>query len=62
MAGRVERDTGHRIKLIQLGAQTLAQVAAALPVAAEPAPSGVRTGGRLGSGLRRLLGMSPGPA
>ena len=32
MASRVERDTGVRIKLIRLGAETLAQVAAELPV------------------------------
>jgi hypothetical protein len=61
MAGRVERDTGHRIKLIRLGAQTLGQVAAELPLpeqAAATVPE-TRGGGRLGGGLRRLLGMGP---
>jgi amino acid adenylation domain-containing protein len=60
MASRVERDTGVRIKLIRLGAETLAQVAAGLPVvAAESAPpAGV--GGRISNGLRRLFGLAAG--
>jgi hypothetical protein len=59
MASRVERDTGHRIKLIRLGAETLAQVAAGLP---EPAkePAKERVGGKFSSGLRRLFGLAAG--
>jgi amino acid adenylation domain-containing protein len=62
MASRVERDTGQRIKLIRLGVETLAQVAAALPVPADdPAPApGV--GGRISSGLRRLFRLTEGSA
>jgi amino acid adenylation domain-containing protein len=60
MASRVERDTGVRIKLIRLGAETLAQVAAGLPlVAAESAPS-AGVGGRISNGLRRLFGLAAG--
>ena len=65
MAGRVEKDTGHRIRLIRLGAQTLAQVASELPpprVEEEAAPANARVGGRIGSGLRRLFGRTAGPA
>ena len=60
MASRVERDTGVRIKLIRLGAETLAQVASGLPVAvAESAPS-AGVGGRISNGLRRLFGLAAG--
>ncbi len=59
-AARVERDTGHRIKLIRLGAETLAQVAAALPEPAREQAREARATGRFGSGLRRLLGLAAG--
>ncbi|GAB3356723.1 amino acid adenylation domain-containing protein [Lysobacter tyrosinilyticus] len=59
MASRVERGTGHRIKLIRLGAETLAQVAAGLPAPAEE-PVKERVGGKLSSGLRRLFGLAAG--
>ncbi|GAB3094388.1 non-ribosomal peptide synthetase [Lysobacter terrae] len=59
MASRVERDTGHRIKLIRLGAETLAQVAAGLPAPAEAEAPAVRENrGRISSGLRRLFGLA----
>ena len=61
MANRVERDTGRRIKLIRLGAETLAQVAAGLPVSAEvAAASASGVGGRISSGLRRFFGFGGG--
>ncbi|MEN1927037.1 non-ribosomal peptide synthetase/type I polyketide synthase [Luteimonas qiangzhengi] len=55
MANRVERETGVRIKLIRLGAETLAQVAEGLPMAADAAgqTSGFRA--RIGNGMRRLF-------
>jgi len=56
MASRVERETGHRIKLIRLGADTLAQVAMGLPQPAPARPPGV--GGRIGDRLRRLFGFA----
>lgn len=56
MASRVERDTGHRIKLIRLGAETLGEVASRLPVSAESHES--RVGARIGNGLLRLFGMN----
>jgi hypothetical protein len=60
MASRVERDTGVRIKLIRLGAETLAQVASGLPLAvADSAPS-AGVGGRISNGLRRLFGLAAG--
>jgi hypothetical protein len=59
MASRVERDTGHRIKLIRLGAETLAQVAAGLPALPEE-PTKERVGGKISNGLRRLLGIAAG--
>jgi amino acid adenylation domain-containing protein len=59
MASRVERDTGHRIKLIRLGAETLAQVAAGLPEPAKEPPK-ERVGGKISSGLRRLFGLAAG--
>ncbi|QNP40684.1 non-ribosomal peptide synthetase [Lysobacter solisilvae (ex Woo and Kim 2020)] len=62
MATRVERDTGHRIKLIRLGAETLAQVAAELPLPADDAAKEARSGGRISSGLRRLFGFAAGSA
>lgn len=57
MASRVQRDTGHRIKLISLGAETLCQVASRLPMPDSSGGSNAGVGGRIGSGLRRLLGM-----
>ncbi|SFL00136.1 amino acid adenylation domain-containing protein [Lysobacter sp. cf310] len=60
MANRVERDTGKRIKLIRLGAETLAQVAAGLPVATQNAAPASGMGGRISSGLRRLFGLKEG--
>jgi hypothetical protein len=60
MASRVERDTGHRIKLIRLGAETLGQVAADLPAPAATAPVAA-AGSRITTGLRRLFGLA-GPA
>jgi amino acid adenylation domain-containing protein len=60
MASRVERDTGHRIKLIRLGAETLAQVAAGLPVPSEEPVLEARVGGRISSGLRRFFGFAAG--
>ena len=56
MASRVERETGHRIKLIRLGAETLAQVADGLPPPAQSRPP--RLGGRIGDRLRRLFGFA----
>jgi hypothetical protein len=58
MASRVERDTGHRIKLIRLGAETLTQVAAALPVPADETTPGA--GGRISNRLRRLFRRAAG--
>lgn len=60
MANRVARDTGARIKLIRLGSESLAQVAASLPAMKTPPapPSGM--GARLGTGLRRLLRLPTG--
>ncbi|MFC5578028.1 amino acid adenylation domain-containing protein [Lysobacter niabensis] len=60
MASRVERDTGQRIKLIRLGAETLAQVATALPLPNDAPGPEARAGGRISSGLRRLFGLSEG--
>lgn len=60
MANRVERDTGRRIKLIRLGAETLAQVAAGLPVPTEDTVPASGVGGRISSGLRRLFGLNQG--
>lgn len=60
MASRVERDTGHRIKLIRLGAETLSQVAAGLPAPAETSPREGGMGGRISNGLRRLFGLAAG--
>lgn len=60
MANRVERDTGKRIKLIRLGAETLAQVAAVLPVPGQGAVPANGVGGRISSGLRRLFGLREG--
>ena len=60
MASRVERDTGQRIKLIRLGVETLAQVAAALPVPADESTPAPGVGGRISSGLRRLFGLNEG--
>jgi hypothetical protein len=57
MANRVARDTGVRIKLIRLGAETLARIAADLPDAAPSQVAAPGVGGRIGSGLRRLLGL-----
>jgi amino acid adenylation domain-containing protein len=60
MASRVERDTGVRIKLIRLGAETLAQVAAGLPAAAAEAAPSAGVGERISNGLRRLFGLAAG--
>jgi amino acid adenylation domain-containing protein len=61
MASRVERDTGERIKLIRLGAETLAQVAAGLPLRAEASAAPTAgVGGRISHGLRRLFGLAAG--
>ncbi|GAB3384688.1 non-ribosomal peptide synthetase [Lysobacter fragariae] len=60
MAARVEHDTGHRIKLIRLGVETLAQVAAALPVPTDVQPVKAGVGVRISSGLKRLFGRSEG--
>ena len=60
MASRVERDTGHRIKLIRLGAETLAQVALSLPLPTNGPTDNPGMGVRIGSGLRRLFGISAG--
>jgi amino acid adenylation domain-containing protein len=60
MASRVERDTGVRIKLIRLGAETLAQVAAGLPAAAAESAPSAGVGGRISNGLRRLFGLAAG--
>lgn len=60
MATRVSRDTGVRIKLIRLGTETLAQVAADLPVTIETEASVARGNGSIGSGLKRLLGLAAG--
>ncbi|HEU0305405.1 MAG TPA: amino acid adenylation domain-containing protein, partial [Lysobacter sp.] len=60
MASRVERDTGQRIKLIRLGAETLAQVAAGLPAPADAPAPGTGVGGRISNGLRRLFGLTEG--
>lgn len=60
MASRVERDTGHRIKLIRLGAETLSQVAAGLPAPTEAATREAGVGGRISNGLRRLFGLAAG--
>jgi hypothetical protein len=60
MATRVSRDTGVRIKLIRLGAETLAQVAADLPASIEKEASAARGSGSIGSGLKRLLGLAAG--
>ena len=59
MANRVARDTGVRIKLIRLGSETLAQLAASLPDAqATRAAAAGGMGARIGNGLRRLFGLS----
>ncbi|MFS8063045.1 MAG: non-ribosomal peptide synthetase [Luteimonas sp.] len=60
MVNRVERGTGVRIKLIRLGAETLAQVAAGLPVAAAESAPSAGVGGRISNGLRRLFGLAAG--
>ncbi|MEG3192363.1 non-ribosomal peptide synthetase/type I polyketide synthase [Lysobacter sp. D1-1-M9] len=59
MANRVARDTGVRIRLIRLGAETLAQLAEDLPVMeAEPVAATVSVGGRISKGIKRLLGFA----
>jgi amino acid adenylation domain-containing protein len=58
MVNRVARETGTSLKLIRLGAETLAQLAADLPAeGAAPVPA-ANAGGRIGSGLRRLFGLA----
>ena len=56
MANRVARDTGVRIKLIRLGAETLAQIAADLPLAISTQVGS----GRISDSLKRLLGLAVG--
>ena len=58
MVHRVARDTGVRIKLIRLGVETLAQLAADLPQTTAIQASAVGVGGRISSGLKRLLGLT----
>lgn len=55
MAARVERDTGYRIKLIRLGAETLGQVASRLPMPSTGDVDQTGIKGKLGMGLRRLF-------
>ena len=62
MANRVARDTGVRIKLIRLGAETLARIAADLPGAAPSQVAAPGVSGRIGSGLRRLFGLPGAPS
>ena len=58
MVNRVDRDTGVRIKLIRLGAENLAQIAATLPEVRAASPSEPTARGGFGRRLRRLLGMA----
>lgn len=60
MINRVMRDTGLRIKLIRLGTATLTQIAADLSAASITRTSPPGFGGRVGIGLRRLLGQPAG--
>jgi hypothetical protein len=60
MASRVERDTGARIKLIRLGAESLAQVAAGLPLPEDDSMPATGVGERISNGLRRLFGRAAG--
>ncbi|MGY0560827.1 amino acid adenylation domain-containing protein [Luteimonas sp. A277] len=55
MANRVERETGVRIKLIRLGAETLAQVAEGLPMSADGAEKASGFRARIGNSVRRLF-------
>lgn len=58
MVNRVDRDTGVRIKLIRLGAENLAQIAATLPGVVATAPA-IEAAARRHSGrLRRLIGLA----
>lgn len=58
MVNRVARETGVQIKLIRLGSETLAGLAADLP---EPgATAAPASSGGLGHGLRRLFGLGRG--
>lgn len=59
MIHRVSRDTGVQIKLIRLGAETLAQLASGLPETPAAPAAATSAASRLGSGLRRLFGRSP---
>src|SRR5690606_29004348 len=56
MADRVAKETGVRIKLMQLAVQRLGELAACLPADAAPGP-GV-SGGRLVGRIRRLFGSA----
>jgi amino acid adenylation domain-containing protein len=58
MINRVARDTGVQIKLIRLGAETLAQLASDLPESPTAPAAATSAASRLGSGLRRLFGRS----
>lgn len=60
MAAKVERDTGIRIRLLRLGAETLGQLAADLPWPQANLPERSGVGERISSGLKRLLGLSAG--
>ncbi|MDX2300752.1 MAG: amino acid adenylation domain-containing protein [Xanthomonadaceae bacterium] len=55
MAERVARDTGYRIKLLRLAAQSLAQIASDLPAATQ-APLEPAAGNGIAHRLRRLFG------
>jgi hypothetical protein len=55
MAERVARDTGYRIKLLRLAAQSLAQIAGDLPAATQ-APLVPASGHGIAHRLRRLFG------
>jgi amino acid adenylation domain-containing protein len=57
MANRVARDTGARIKLVRLATQSLAQVAASLPVP-DTAAAVEAVGGGILRNVMRLLGLA----
>ncbi|WP_417473049.1 amino acid adenylation domain-containing protein [Luteimonas mephitis] len=57
MSERVARETGVRIKLMQLAVQSLAEIATGLPGEAAPGPRS--PGGGLASRIMRLFGASP---
>lgn len=57
MVNRVHRDTGVRIKLIRLGTDTLAQIAADLPLNNGSVAKDESMGKRIVKGLHRLFGL-----